>query len=711
MASAGSPVLILYLRLAPDSRAYPTWLAASLIIPIYPPLDGITAERFPVFARALALAQSPWDRDRVRRLLDDEIAWCAGGGVSGEQKLIYEASIRVFADLARLRWRIVEQGYGFALANPKEPRRSLQQAELIATKNSLREELSPVVEEQIANPSVKGFLRKMEREWRSQRSVLKLQADPQEVAKRLESATKLSGEARERAVADAVRPYLQRVDDGLDHVTGRTLREIWRYFRYSWSIPQVSIPGRQILYLVRDAGHPDHPVMGIAALNNCALEMGETRETYIGWHRNAVEARFDEARLKGATALIEEVEWIEGRIEASLAEVDWTNLVTAAEVAAPTARVIARLQRRAQGFGQLREELLRGDSPNSGDAALDDEENGIPPVDDEVLWLEPRASANDRMHAARRHLVAKKRATALARLLAARLAVAKSKRSLTDPSQVQDAIAKDDVRNALNIVMDALKGRRAGANMLEITTCGAIWPYGSLLGGKLVALLMLSPEVAADYRSQYDSPSIISSQMLNKPVVRNNVLAYLGTTSLYVHGSSQYNRLSLPAGVIADGQECIRFMRVGETTGFGTVQFSPDTSKAIDAYLTSKHSYREVNGVFGEGTSPKLRKMKTGLRAIGFDPDRMIEHKHRRLIYSAPLWAGACDWLTERGVETPPYVAEPERFRDATQRIADFWSTRWLCSRIDHEPTMEALRRAHPRVGYTESADVTESAA
>ena len=48
----------------------------------------------------------------------------------------------------------------------------------------------------------------------------------------------------------------------------------------------------------------------------------------------------------------------------------------------------------------------------------------------------------------------------------------------------------------MNIVLEALKGRRAGANLLEITTCGAIAPYNRILGGKLVALLMLSPQSA-----------------------------------------------------------------------------------------------------------------------------------------------------------------------------------------------------------------------
>ena len=667
-----------------------------MIVPIYPPLDGVAAERFSPFARALQAAQLTWNRAELSRLLEAESAWAISGQIAGDQKLVYEACIRVLADLARLRWRIIEQGYGFALENPKEPRRGLNPRELVAIKSILRQQMEPIVSEQLEQPAVKDFKRRMESDYRSKRTIRAIVADPDELFARVALAKSLRGEARVDALAQAVQPYLQRVGDVADHVTGRSLREIWRYFRYSWSIPQVAIPGRQLLYLVRDAGHPAHPVMGIASLNNCPLKMGETRETYIGWHRNAVAERFERAAAIGEPALRREMEWLEERIASSLAEIEWANLLDPAEATSPTDDVIARLNRRAQGFAQLREELLKADGIMITNDGRQHAASDVPPVDDAVLHLEMKASVG-RMHEARRHLIAKKRASGLARLLTARLVLARERHRLVDPSAAMGALASEDVQNAINIAMEFLKGRRAGANMLEITTCGAVEPYGPLLAGKLVALLMLSPEVASNYRAMYGSPSIISSQMLNRPVVRDSSLVYLGTTSLYVHGSSQYNRLKLPAGTIAPDQPVIDFARVGETSGYGTVQFSAETSKAIDALLRAKHAYREVNGVFGEGSSPKLRKMKTGLRLIGFDPDRLMEHRHRRLIYAAPLWEGARDWLTERSLAVPSYVSAPSRFPDATQRIIDYWRRRWLAVRLDHSsPGAEPHASNHP---------------
>ena len=45
---------------------------------------------------------------------------------------------------------------------------------------------------------------------------------------------------------------------------------------------RLSIPGRRLLYLVRDRAHSAHAVIGIAALNNCAVQ-SVPRDQCIGW--------------------------------------------------------------------------------------------------------------------------------------------------------------------------------------------------------------------------------------------------------------------------------------------------------------------------------------------------------------------------------------------------------------------------------------------
>ena len=119
--------------------------------------------------------------------------------------------------------------------------------------------------------------------------------------------------------------------------------------------------------------------------------------------------------------------------------------------------------------------------------------------------------------------------------------------SIADPLTAFGTFERDEVRTAINTAFGAIKSHRIGTNLLEITTCGAVAPYNRMLGGKLVALLLLSPEVTADNRRRYGQrPTIIRSQLKNERVVPDNTLVWLGTTSLFAHGSSQYKRLAFP---------------------------------------------------------------------------------------------------------------------------------------------------------------------
>ena len=83
------------------------------------------------------------------------------------------------------------------------------------------------------------------------------------------------------------KPYVQLVSNGRDEETGYKLSEIWRYFRYTWSIPYKTMPGRNLFYLVRDSLQPYHPVIGIFALGNSVLNL-TVRDDDIGWTVDAI---------------------------------------------------------------------------------------------------------------------------------------------------------------------------------------------------------------------------------------------------------------------------------------------------------------------------------------------------------------------------------------------------------------------------------------
>ena len=481
---------------------------------------------------------------------------------------------------------------------------------------------------------------------------------------------------------------------------------------------------------MRDAAHPNHAIIGIAALNNCAIQL-VPRDRAIGWSASGLlsalttlfaphgqraerETRDPALRCQGIyqwlkphfldgpepshatkrVALEHVADWLLQGISAAISEIESQGLVTAQEMAVPSAQVIEHLRYLGRDFASRRQEALAGrghDGIDSGAAPADI------PVDDDLLELEAKHSTNARVQGSRRMLVRKKRALELARLLDARRVLAASRKSLSDPSKIFAEVEQEEVRTALNTALGAIKSRRIGTNLLEITTCGAVAPYNRILGGKLVALMLLSPEVAADNKRRYgQKPTIIRSQLKNMRVVPDSTLVWLGTTSLFSHGSSQYERLRLPAGVIAPDQPEIRYSYLGNTTGYGTIQFADETVRALESVMQSRRGYRDVNSVFGEGASPRLRKLRSGLDAIGFNAELTMIHHQERRIYSAPLFDQAAAYLCGFDPDLPEYIARPEAYTDATERVAEFWRRRWLSSRLLHAASWEALGKTGP---------------
>lgn len=673
-----------------------------MIVPIRPPLDGTSAERFLALARHFARSSECGEVDR-EGLLDAEILWNRSANQGDEQQRdTYEAAVRVLLDLHRLGWEVHEAGYGIELHSPPLRTAGLTAEEVLREKARTRDLFRPAVDAQLRDPTVQAFVQRMEAPGvkTGKLPIRDLIADGSELHARLLTAARQEQWAQDYAGLP-IRPYLQLVTaDGLDTYTKHSLREIWRYFRCTWSIPQFATPGRQLLYLIRDAAHPCHAVMGIIGLNNTALQMGVLREDDLGWSRVSLINRLQHVCAEGRAH--DEYEWLQDRITEAIADVEIEGLAQPSEAEAPDPDLIARLRRKAREFDHLRDETLRELARRRGvespilPAEMEIDDDNHPPVADEMLGLESKPAKNPAMQKARRHLVARKRAALLADLLQARLTLRLRHDDLMSPERARLALASEEVGVALQTVLDALKSRYAGISILEVSTCGAVSPYNHMLGGKLAALLLFSPEIPDDYRRQYPGPSIISSQIKNAEVHRDNTLVYLATTSLYAQGSSQYHRLRLPAGIISPEQEELRLRKLGLTAGYGTLQFRNETRHALETFLHHHQGFDDINSIFGEGPSPKLRLLTAGLTKLGFPPDVVMLHKRPRLIYAASLTSKARDFVNARQAPLPDYLVTPEAFRGATERIALHWANRWLLPRLSHTPSVTSLMTAKP---------------
>jgi hypothetical protein len=228
--------------------------------------------------------------------------------------------------------------------------------------------------------------------------------------------------------------------------------------------------------------------------------------------------------------------------------------------------------------------------------------------------------------------------------------------------------------------------------MMDITVCGAIPPYNTLLGGKLVALLMASPEVVAAYEKRYgESASVIASSMAGRPIRRLPHLVFLGTTSLYGIGSSQYNRVRMPASEAGGPLDAeLRYLELGRTVGFGSFHFSIDTLAEFEQMWSQGHSGRLVHSIFGEGVNPRLRKIRDALDAVGLNSERILHHGDRRIIYGVPLATNFREVLTGRE-DVPKSIFPMDDPSRVTRVIGDFWLRRWVAQRIENPALLEEI--------------------
>lgn len=252
-------------------------------------------------------------------------------------------------------------------------------------------------------------------------------------------------------------------------------------------------------------------------------------------------------------------------------------------------------------------------------------------------------------------------------------------------------LSNEEGRKAINTALIANRKCKIGSNMMDIIVCGAIPPYNELLGGKLVSMLACSPAVIRDYTNHYSNQiSEIASRMKGKKVVRDSRLVYLGTTSLYAIGSSQYNRIKVPLS----NEGTLEFRKMGVTEGYGTVFFSRETTNLFSKILELQDGGKRINHVFGEGTSPRFRMISRGLNAIGIRADAFLRHYSPRIVYSINLAKNTNEFLlgVEEDVDYGFDLEDTNDVDEKTQEIIEFWYTRWLEKRLTTVDIEERLK-------------------
>lgn len=583
------------------------------------------------------------------------------------QDAIARICVAVLCDLRGQGWAFRMAEGGVQARKPKvDPAAPTQEKARVRTGLLLERD------QVLCEPSTRQFVARMERRRRSPHgewiSIYSLMRDGSELAQHLHQAAMLAeGTAREEFLRGVIRPYLQPVDDSRCAHTGFALKDIWRYFRLTWTNAPKTVPGRNVWFLVRDAAVRHHPVIGIAALGSAIVQL-TVRDRWIGWHGDDFVASL--ARKPSDRW----AQWVERSLAEQIAGLYLADflaegIVTEANLEDPSPSVIQRL--RDVGAEAREKHHLYPKSAEHKSTVQHDSE-----------W---QAKAET-------HLFRYKRATTLAALLEAKLRLRRAGFHAPDAKHLAAALSNREGRSAIKDILRRVKAAHVGIDMMDITICGAIQPYNALLGGKLVSLLMASPQVAAAYCERYgDTASIIASSMAGRAVRRPPRLVLLGTTSLYGVGSSQYNRVRMPASAAGGATDTdIRYYELGHTLGFGSFHFSNDTLAEFDRFWAHGHGARVVNSIFGEGVNPRLRKIRDVLDAVGLSGDHILHHGDKRIVYGVPLASNFKEMLL--GVEHEPQPILPGDYPvSTTQSMADFWLRRWLAPRVTNPVAVEQV--------------------
>jgi hypothetical protein len=281
----------------------------------------------------------PEDEDAQKQLkrLRSELVTQADKGGKHKQDLRFILSVLI--DLRSQGWHLQFGGPDPYIVRPE----SLNKAHIRASHAVARDN-------QLRQPSVRAFIRKMEkRRWLSTTptSIFSLMRDGRELAAKLRHC--LRGHHEERlvkALREVIDPYIEVVRPGETcKLTGYELSDIWRYFRHTWITSYKSAVGRELKILIRDRATSHHAVIGIGALVSPRHLVHVDR--WVGWEKREFLKQLQE------NPSTDWAKWIDSSLNSLLGEIFVSDFIkdkilTSVDLQKPKHEVIDRLLREAE---------------------------------------------------------------------------------------------------------------------------------------------------------------------------------------------------------------------------------------------------------------------------------------------------------------------------------------------------------------------------
>ena len=452
----------------------------------------------------------------------------------------------------------------------------------------------------------------------------------------------LSEVLNNKKLEETIRPIIQVVEEGKkDPITGFMLSDIWRYCRLTWSMEYKTNPGRSVRILIRNGARENHPVMGIVMLASPVISLGSRDDAMALNYSSFIKfAEEEKITLLKITQLMEET----------------------------FKKTKSSISKKGMNLSKLSSSSLYDYLKNLSDESLDARKK--------ALSEDKKDLANDLLFKSKRALKLRIAQMCLDDIKFLKKQTQKESLTLSDV---------DKNHNFIELVKKFLTQKRnefVSTDVMDLSVCGAIFPYNSLLVGKLVTLLMASKEIKNLIDQKYEnSDNLIASKIAGKKIKKTTSLRALTTTSLYGVGSSQYNRLKLikeNSGIRSQ----IVWKELRNTKGFGSFHFSRHTRELLKKLETKKTS-QHVNYEFGEGTSPAMRRIKEGIETLGIDSG-ILQHEFERKTY-------LCDLTPEIRKSVFEFESKKNTLNSVSS-ISKAWKERYLSSRLNNDFIIEDLR-------------------
>lgn len=209
--------------------------------------------------------------------------------------------------------------------------------------------------------------------------------------------------------------------------------------------------------------------------------------------------------------------------------------------------------------------------------------------------------------------------------------------------------------------------------VLDAYVLGAVQPYSSLLGSKVIGALVASPRIRDDFRMRYgNQPGLISK-------VKKDAHLVLATTTSALGRSSVYNRLRL--------QDMVEFVRIGMTEGWGHFLVTDEVFRKVRLVLQAFGDPYYNNYGYGQGPSWRLRALRRACTLLNLDSN-LLRHGIKREVYAIPL---AANWKRVLlGLENEPDNCD----QSSCLTIGVAAVKRWMIPRAERYSDWAALSRS-----------------